>query len=71
MNPVLREALRWLLPLLVLLPLALLDGLVRTAGLAVFALLVAVRVLIVAVDEVREIAPAGPLAIPRPRGGGA
>ena len=73
MTPVLRMALRWLVPLLVLLPLALIDGLVRTAALALFALVVAARVLIVALDEAREHAPVGPLAIGRvrPRGGAA
>ena len=63
-------ALRWGIPVSLLITLALLDGLVRTAALGVLALAATARLLIVALDWACAWAPAGPLAIPRVLRGG-
>lgn len=60
-------ALRWGVPAALLITLALVDGLVRTAALGVLALAATARLLIVALERAREHAPTGPLAIPRVR----
>ena len=60
-------ALRWGIPVSLLITLALLDGLVRTAALGVLALAATARLLIVALDWACESAPTAPLAIPRTR----
>lgn len=60
-------ALRWGIPVSLLITLALLDGLVRTAALGVLALAAAARLLIVALDWACESVPTAPLAIPRTR----
>lgn len=60
-------ALRWGVPATLLITLALLDGLVRTAAMGVLVLAATARLLIVVLDRACESVPAGPLVIGRVR----